>query len=165
MTETGARYALDALVLATGFRYQDNPMARLFKGENGLTLEDFWKAQRSAYLGMMMPSFPNFFLLTGPFSGLGHNSIVFMIECQTRWIQSALAHVAAQGKNEFKVRAQAYATFTEEMNQRSKKTLWMQGCQSWYLDPAGRNTALWPGFSLSYWWRTRHFDAKDFDYA
>ncbi len=165
VTETGARYALDALVLATGFRYQDNPMARLFKGENGLTLEDFWKAQRSAYLGMMMPSFPNFFLLTGPFSGLGHNSIVFMIECQTRWIQSALAHVAAQGKNEFKVRAQAYATFTEEMNQRSKKTLWMQGCQSWYLDPAGRNTALWPGFSLSYWWRTRHFDAKDFDYA
>lgn len=165
VTETGTRYALDALVLATGFRYQDNPMARLFKGEEGITLEEFWKEQRSAYLGMMMPSFPNFFLLTGPFSGLGHNSIVFMIECQTRWIQSALAHVAALGKSEFKVRAQAYAAFTNEMNRRSKNSLWMQGCQSWYLDPEGRNTALWPGLSLSYWWRTRRFNAQDFEYA
>lgn len=140
-------------------------MARLFKGEEGITLEEFWKEQRSAYLGMMMPSFPNFFLLTGPFSGLGHNSIVFMIECQTRWIQSALAHVAALGKSEFKVRAQAYAAFTNEMNRRSKNSLWMQGCQSWYLDPEGRNTALWPGLSLSYWWRTRRFNAQDFEYA
>ncbi|NDU87047.1 MAG: NAD(P)/FAD-dependent oxidoreductase [Ferrovum sp.] len=162
ITREGRTHQVDVLVCATGFRYQDNPMAALFTGENGQSLEAFWAPQRGAYLGLMMPPFPNFFLLTGPFSGLGHNSIVFMIESQVNWIIDTLGWLRRHGKMTLRLKDSAYASFMTEMNIRSKRTLWMQGCHSWYLDGQGRNTALWPGYSLGFWWRTRRFSPKDF---
>lgn len=161
VTRQQRHYAADILILATGFRYQDNPMAERFIGLGGQTLAQFWQSQRGAFWGMMVPSHPNFFLLTGPFSGLGHNSIVFMIECQVAWIQRLLSWAQDHQRTRLQVRQSSYETFMIEMNLRSRKTVWMQGCHSWYLDAQGRNTALWPGYSLEYWWRLKKITGED----
>lgn len=151
---------LSVILLATGFRYQDNPVAQRFLDAEGRSLAEHWTEHRGAFWGMMVPKFPNFFLMTGPFSGLGHNSIVFMIESQVAWIRSALNWAQQRRRHVFQIKAEAYRSFMNEMQQRSAHTPW-QGCRSWYLDQQGRNTALWPGYSWEYRWRLGRLKFED----
>ncbi len=151
---------LTVIALATGYRYQDNPVSQRFIGSEGRSLADYWATQRGAFWGMMMPHFPNFFLMTGPFSGLGHNSIVFMIESQVSWIRYVLSWANKRQRTRFQVTEKAYADFMHEMHRRSPDTPWL-GCHSWYLDEQGHNTALWPGYSWEYRWRLMRLNAEE----
>ncbi|MDE2259318.1 MAG: NAD(P)/FAD-dependent oxidoreductase, partial [Betaproteobacteria bacterium] len=162
ITRTGEEYPADVLVLATGFRHAQVPEFPIIRGCAGLTLQTAWQHGRAAYLGTSVAGFPNFFLLAGPHSGLGHNSIIFMIEAQVHWILGALQAMKRTGARTIAVSDTSYQRAMDEMAQRSQRTVWQSGCQSWYLDERGHNTAIWPGLSVEFWLRTRRFKRCDF---
>jgi cation diffusion facilitator CzcD-associated flavoprotein CzcO len=165
VTAQGAEIPADILVMATGFRHAETPAVPAIIGASGQSLQSFWQKGRGAYLGMAVAGFPNFFLLAGPNSGLGHNSIVFMIESQVHWIMKALRQMEKRKARVLELTTDAYRRSCDEIERRSRKTVWQTGCRSWYLDADGKNTALWPAPSLTFWLRTRKFHADDFSFG
>ena len=156
----GTEHEVDAIVWATGFRATDHPLNDRVHGRDGRSLAQVWRDEgMSAHLGTTVHGFPNLFLMVGPNTGLGHNSIIFMIECQVRYLSEAWNAMRAHGAATLEVTRPAQAAFAQEMQDRLDGTVWLSGCASWYLDDEGRNTTLWPGFTWQYWLRTRRFDA------
>jgi hypothetical protein len=93
--------------------------------------------------------FPNLFLLLGPTTGLGHNSVVFMIECQIAYLLGALRHLDRTGVTAIEPSPRAQREFVAAVDERMRRTVWLRGgCRSWYLDATGRNSTLWPGFTV-----------------
>ena len=132
-------------------------------GRDGLKISDAWRDGVTAHLGTTVAGFPNLFLLVGPNTGLGHNSIIFMIEAQVRYIMSCLRLVARSGARAIEVRPQAQQRFNDWVQEKSSGSVWLQGgCASWYLDSEGVNRALWPGSTVSFWLRTRRVRRADF---
>ncbi|MFT3840101.1 MAG: NAD(P)/FAD-dependent oxidoreductase [Myxococcaceae bacterium] len=158
---SGERHAVDCLVLATGFNVID-PMGPLeVVGRDGRTLKQAWANGLSSNLGTMVSGFPNLFILSGPNTGIGHTSMVFMIECQLRYAMAAI-RAARQGQwKTVEVRTESERELNEQIARRSKETVWMKGeCRSWYLDEHGRNGVIWPDYTFKFWWRTRRFEPK-----
>jgi len=119
-------------------------------GRGGVELGAFWGEGMRAYRGTTMPGFPNLFMLTGPNTGLGHNSMVFMIESQLAFVMEHLRALDAAGKQVVEVRPEAERAFNAELEARLPRTVWASGCSSWYLDERGKNTTLWPGSTLEF---------------
>ncbi len=160
VTEDGFRRDVDAIVLCTGFHVADHPMTQRVRGRDGRSLAEHWEHGALAYLGVNVPGFPNLFLLgSGPHTGLGHNSIVYMIEAQIEYLLAALGELKQRGCATIEVRDEAARSFTDEMQRRLRGTVWSSGCSSFYLDKEGHNVALWPGFAATYGWRARRFEA------
>jgi cation diffusion facilitator CzcD-associated flavoprotein CzcO len=155
LTEDGARHPVDTVVLCTGFRATD-PFERLtIAGPDGATLREAWRDGMQAHLGVMVAGFPNLFLVVGPNSGLGHSSMVFMIEAQTRYLARCIAMRDHAGARAIVVRRPVQDAFNAALQRRSSRTVWATGCHRWYLDRSGTNRALWPTSSIDYWRRTR----------
>jgi cation diffusion facilitator CzcD-associated flavoprotein CzcO len=156
----GSRHEVDAIVFATGFHVTDFPAAAHIFGRGGSTLEKTWSASgMQAYKGITVNGFPNLFLVTGPNTGLGHSSMVFMIESEIAYVIDCLRYMDEQGVAAVEVRPEAQQSFNTELAGRLDDTVWNSGgCHSWYLDANGRNTTLWPGFSFEFRRRTRRFD-------
>lgn len=160
--EQGVEREVDAIIYGTGFKAQD-PMPRgVVFGRGGVDLLDAWKDGPEAYLGLSVAGFPNFFMLVGPNTGLGHNSMVFMIESQVAYVMDALKTMRKQNLRAVDVRADAQARFNAGIQGRLSNTVWAEGCKSWYVDANGRNTTLWPGFTFVYRGKTRRFPAAQY---
>ncbi|MEM9193133.1 MAG: NAD(P)/FAD-dependent oxidoreductase [Myxococcota bacterium] len=158
----GERIEIDTLILATGFTVR-SPLGSLdVRGRGGTSLNARWQERPSAYLGAAVPDFPNLFIVTGPNTGLGHNSIIFMMESQLRMIGQAVCRTLEPRVRSVEVSETALRAFEAEVDQRTPTTVWGSGCQSWYLTEDGTNFAIWPGSSLEFWWRTRRFDERAF---
>jgi cation diffusion facilitator CzcD-associated flavoprotein CzcO len=158
VTRDGVRHEVDTIIFGTGFHVTDVPIARSIRGRDGQTLAEAWHATMQAYLGITVAGFPNLFLLLGPNTGLGHNSVVFMIECQIAYVLDALRHLDRQRITAIEPTAQAQSRFVADVDRRMQPTVWLQGgCKSWYLDATGRNSTLWPGYTWTYRLRTRRF--------
>ena len=114
------------------------------------------------YLGTVAPAFPNYFQLTGANTGLGHSSMLLMIESQLNLIVDAIAQVEAAGGGPCEVRPEVAAAYNADLQRKLPKTVWGSGCSSWYLDREGRNLTLWPGFTFEFRRRTRQFRAQDY---
>ncbi len=155
ITADGAEHPADLLILATGFQATDPIGAMRIFNPTGTTLAEAWRDGMQARLGLAVAGFPNLFLLGGPNTGLGHNSIVFMLEAQINHVLRCLRLLHRRRATLIEVTAEAQARFKQRLDRRMQRTVWLSGCRSWYLDRNGRNTTLWPGFSVSYWWRTR----------
>ncbi len=139
----GVARDVDVIVLATGFRVTDPPMARTVFGRDGRTLKERWGDTPFAHVGTTIPGFPNFFLLQGPNTGLGHTSVLTMIEAQLDHVVDAVGHIAAHGAIE--PTEEATARFLADVDNKMRGTVWVSGgCSSWYLDGSGRNSTLWP---------------------
>ncbi len=108
-------------------------------------------------MGITVAGFPNFFMLMGPNTGLGHNSMVFMIESQAHYILEALKTMKERRIRALDVKPQAQKQFIDQVQDELRSTVWNSGCKSWYLDDKGRNTTLWPGFTFAYRLKTRRF--------
>jgi cation diffusion facilitator CzcD-associated flavoprotein CzcO len=158
----GQEYAIDALICGTGFHVTDIQLPRHLHGRDGQTLGELWSNGPSAYLGTTVAGFPNLFFLIGPNTGLGHNSMVYMIESQITYILDCLHFMERRKLQTVEVSPEAQKTFNMEIQQRMQGTVWNSGCASWYLDAYGRNTTLWPGFTFAFRRRTRHFDAQHY---
>ncbi len=164
VTADGVEHPADAIVFGTGFHVTDMPFVERLRGRGGTVLGDLWRARgMQALRGTTVAGFPNLFLLVGPNTGLGHNSIVFMIESQVRYALDALAKADAAGAATFEPREDAQRAFNERVQERMQGTVWTSGgCASWYLDAHGRNTTLWPGASWRFRRETRAFDPGEY---
>ncbi|MGN6373154.1 MAG: flavin-containing monooxygenase [Solirubrobacteraceae bacterium] len=163
VTADGATHELDAIILGTGFHVADMPVGNWVRGADGRTLTDVWKGSPQAYLGASVAGFPNLFLLVGPNTGLGHNSIVFMIESQLNHVMGCLRFMRRHGLHSFEVRPEVQQRFNERVQRRLQGTVWNSGgCASWYLDENGNNPTIWPGFTWTFRRRTRHFRPADY---
>jgi cation diffusion facilitator CzcD-associated flavoprotein CzcO len=164
VTADGAERELDTIVLGTGFHVTDMPVAEWVYGRGGRTLNDVWQGTPQAYLGTTVADFPNLFMLVGPNTGLGHNSIVFMIESQLNYVMDCLRHMDSNGLGTAEVREGVQRRFNDDIQRRLDGTVWTSGgCVSWYLDANGRNSTVWPGFTWPFRRRTRRFDPADYE--
>jgi cation diffusion facilitator CzcD-associated flavoprotein CzcO len=163
VTEDGREREVDTIICGTGFHVTDAQLPQHIYGRGGQSLADKWHPSSSAYKGTTVAGFPNLFLLIGPNTGLGHNSMVFMIEAQIQYILDCLHTMKRRGLLAVEVRPDREETFNRELQRRMRKTVWTSGCASWYLDASGRNTTLWPGFTFEFWRRTRHFDPQHYN--
>jgi len=128
-------------------------------GLNGRDLRSVWKDCAEAYYGVTVAGFPNMYQLVGPNSGLGHNSIVFMIEAQVHYILACLAELKSRGADYIRVTEEAQRAFNRDVQAAIARTVWSSGCTSWYQQDGGKNFALWPYSTWKFWLRTRKIDA------
>lgn len=165
VTRDGTSHDVDTIIVATGFHVTDYPIAQRIFDSAGRSLAAHWSsaAAPTAFRGSTATGFPNLFVLTGPNTGLGHSSQVFMIEAQIRYVLGALAHARAQHITRLEVRPAAQARWDRDVQRKMPGTVWLTGgCRSWYLDGRGRNVTLWPGSTWSFARRTRHFDPDSY---
>ena len=162
VSRDGVERPVDAILYGTGFRVADFLAPMRVVGRGGVDLNDAWRGGVEAYLGTTVAGFPNLYLLMGPNTGLGHNSMVFMIEAQVNHVLQCLGAVKDRGAASAEVKEPAQRRFNRALQPRLHKSVWASGCQSWYLDAQGRNSTLWPGFTFEFWLRTRRLRAGDY---
>lgn len=167
VTADGVERPVDVLIFGTGFRATEPLIGIRLVGREGVEIHDAWRERMSAYLGVTVAGFPNFFLLLGPNTGLGHNSVVLMIEAQVRYVMSCLKLMKRRKCSVLEVREQVQTNFVAEVHRLLKSTVWQSGgCRSWYQDArTGENTTIWPGSVIAYLRRTRSASAADFDFS
>ena len=113
--------------------------------------------------GATVADFPNLFVLVGPNTGLGHNSIVYMIESQINYVLDAIEKMDRHGLETVEVRPEVQTAFNEDIQRQLKGTVWNSGgCASWYLDANGRNTLIWPGHTWRFRRRLKQFDLASY---
>ena len=163
VTVDGAHHPADAIALGTGFRTWEIVSPLKLFGRDGLELNDAWSDGAETHLGVCVAGFPNLFMVTGPGTGLGHNSMIFMIEAAANLTVGAIAHLSSRGPGAtLDVRPEVATASYTELQARMDSTVWASGCGSWYLDDRGRNELLWPGFTTEYWRKTRRFVPADY---
>ncbi len=163
ITADGKERAVDAIIFGTGFVTTEYLQPMKIYGRGGKELTEQWQAGAESYLGISVAGFPNYFLLLGPNTGLGHNSVIFMIEAQVDYVMNAIEKLRAGVADAVDVRADVQRAFSEKIQEELKSTSWASGCQSWYLAPDGRNFSIWPGFTMSYWFKTRRFEPRNYE--
>lgn len=156
----GTEREIDALVVATGFHVTDSPAYQGIYGKGGKTLaQTFDEEGQQGYKGAAVANFPNMFFLVGPNTGLGHTSMVFMIESQLNYVVDALNTIEKHDIGVIEVRKDVQDDYNADLQDRMSHSVWMNGgCASWYLDKHGNNTTLWPDFTFRFRSITKKFD-------
>jgi len=162
-TADGQHHTVDAIVYGTGFAATEFLAPMTITGRDGLELNDAWRKGAQAYLGMTVPGFPNFFMLYGPNTNLGHSSIIYMLESQIAHVLRCMKAAHKACANAVEVDAQRYASFNGKVQERLAATVW-QGCKSWYVDANGHNSTNWPGFTFGYRWLTRYSSLNAYNF-
>jgi cation diffusion facilitator CzcD-associated flavoprotein CzcO len=161
----GVEHRVDTIIFGTGFHVTDPPISHRVVGPSGDTLAQAWQGSAKAHLGLAVAGFPNFFMLLGPNTGLGHNSVLLMIEAQVDYLIQALAFRRARELQTIEPRAEAQARFVAEIEEGTRGSVWTAGgCVSWYLDATGRNSTLWPRSVRAYQRRLARFEPTDYRY-
>jgi cation diffusion facilitator CzcD-associated flavoprotein CzcO len=161
VTEDGVEHPADTIICGTGFRVTEMPFADRIRGQSGRTLAETWRGSPAAHWGTTVSGFPNLFLLLGPNTGLGHTSVVLMIESQLELVLGAIRHMRQHGIAALQPRPEAQARFVAEVDGQMRGTVWTSGgCASWYIDRTGRNSTLWPGFTFAFRRRCRFRPAE-----
>jgi cation diffusion facilitator CzcD-associated flavoprotein CzcO len=163
----GVEHEVDVIIYGTGFHVTDAYDYLDITGTNGRDLAKEWREEGiRTHLGITVAGYPNLFFLLGPNTGLGHNSVVFMIESQIRYVSQAMALADRAGAAAVDTKESAQAEFQSDIQRKLAGGVWTQGgCTSWYLDARGVNRTIWPGFTWRYWLRTRRLDPAAFDLA
>ena len=156
----GVEREVDAIVVATGFHVTDSPTFAGIFGKDGRSLaQTFDEGGQQGYKGSAIANFPNMFFLVGPNTGLGHSSMVFMIESQLNYVVDAIKVIERYDIGTIEVRKDAQDAYNRELQAKLSKSVWNNGgCASWYLDKHGNNTTLWPGFTFEFRNMTKQFD-------
>jgi cation diffusion facilitator CzcD-associated flavoprotein CzcO len=158
----GSEREVDAIVFGTGFQVTDIPAAHRIRGRGGRLLDDVWQGSPRAHLGSTVEGFPNLFFLLGPNTGLGHSSMVYMIESQIAHVMDALRLMRERGAATIEVRAEAQDRYNAGLERRLQGTVWNTGCASWYLDRTGRNATIWPDWTWRFRRRTARLDPAEY---
>jgi cation diffusion facilitator CzcD-associated flavoprotein CzcO len=153
------RRPTDVIIYGTGFEVIETVRRLNLTGSGGRHIQQAWRDGIEAYLGTTVAGFPNLFILLGPNTGLGHNTVVFMVEAQIRYVMQALKHLGRT----VEVRPERQAAYNADLRRRLGTAVWSAGgCRSWYLDEHGVNRTLWPGFSWRFAQRLRSFRPQDY---
>lgn len=164
VTENGVEREADCIILGTGFVVDPRVYMKDFTltGLPGHDIHKDWKDGAEAYYGVTVSGYPNMFQLVGPNSGLGHNSIIFMIECQADYIVQCMQAVAQHKADYIDLKPEAMRVFNEEVQAHLEGTVWSSGCQSWYAQ-GGKNITIWPWSTWRFWVRTRKLKLSDYE--
>jgi len=162
----GTSQRIDVLILATGFEYRDYFDPLKVVGKDSIDVVQTWKENApSGYLGIISNSMPNQFVLLGPTTALGHNSVVYMVECQVHFMITVLKEMMRRNAKCVLLKKETEDSYMEEVKSAMEKTVWVTGnCGSWYADTKGRITALWPYTCYEYWKRTKNVDFNHFEF-
>ena len=117
-----------------------------------------------AYLGMAVPGFPNFFMLYGPNTNDGSNSVIFMLEAQARYVVRALKYLRRKRKRYLAVRPAAMADFITQIDQWMEGTVWLTRCSNYFRAANGRVVTQWPRSARAFWGMTRRFSPADYTF-
>ena len=158
----GRERAVDCIIYGTGFKAQDPIPAGMVSGRGGQDLLEAWKDGAEAYKGSTVAGFPNFFLLMGPNTGLGHSSMVYMIESQIQYVLDAVKKMERRGWRSVEVKPEAQSRYNASVHAKLGDSVWHTGCQSWYVNENGKNTTLWPGFTWQFRQQTQKFDSAQY---
>lgn len=163
--QNGQEYPADVVIFSTGFAdwFPMNGMRIL--GRNNVELSDSWQERGGpdAHLGTTHPGFPNFVTLVGPNTGLGHNSVIYMIESQLRYVLKMIRASLTGKKQALDMKLSVHEQFNDDLQTRMAKTVWATGCDSWYVNEQGKNVSLWPESTLSYRLKTGRFSLDHFE--
>ncbi|MCY1278591.1 Baeyer-Villiger monooxygenase [compost metagenome] len=154
-TADGAEREVDAIIYGTGFAATDFLAPMRIVGRGGLELNEAWRSGAEAYLGISVSGFPNLFVLYGPNTNLGHNSILYMLESQFAYVLGCLKALDERGLRWLDLKPEVQRRFNQRLQKQVRRTVWEQGCTSWYKTAEGKNTVNWPGFTLTYRQQTR----------
>lgn len=160
--KNGVEREVDAIIFGTGFKAQDPIPHGMIFGRGNRDLLDAWRDGAEAYKGTTVHGFPNFFMLVGPNTGLGHSSMVYMIESQIQYVMDALAQMRQQGWEAVDVKEGVQADYNAMLQAKSDGSVWDSGCNSWYVNENGKNTTLWPSFTWAFRQQTNRFDAQHY---
>ena len=164
VTEDGTELEVDVVVCATGYAAADYLGQIDVAGEDGTTLREKWAEGAYAYLGMAVPDVPNFFMLYGPNTNVGSNSVIFMLEAQARYIVRALKYMRHRRKTYISVRPQAVAAFIAKIDEWMVGTVWLTRCSNYFRAANGRVVTQWPRSALAFWGATRRFRPADYTF-
>jgi cation diffusion facilitator CzcD-associated flavoprotein CzcO len=160
----GTHHPVDTIIFGTGFHVSDVPVSHRIRGRGGELLADRWQGSPRAHLGMSVPGYPNLFMLLGPNTGLGHNSVLLMIEAQIAYLRRALRYRRQHGLGTLEPTERAQAAYIAAVDRGTEGSVWTAGgCLSWYVDATGRNSTLWPGSVRAYQRRLARFEIGDYD--
>ena len=161
-TTDGQHIEVDLIVWSTGYDATDGVVSYPVTGRQGVQLKDVWSEYPRAYLGTSLPDFPNLFIVTGPNTGIGHTSALFIIEAQMNYILDCIHTLQSKGLRSIEVRPDAERTYTAMIHREMERTVWKSGgCHSWYQSKSGHVIAIFPGFSFSYYRLTRALKPAD----
>lgn len=158
VTRDGKTRPVDAVILATGFESTSFLAPMEIEGLNGRSLQVEWNEGARAFLGITVAGFPNLFLTYGPNTNLGHNSIIFMIECQVRYIIDCVEQLVARDLKHMDLRRDVMEAYNARLQEELRATVWAATGKSWYKTADGTITNNWSGSTVRYWWRTRKAD-------
>ena len=150
-----SNHPVDTLVMATGFEANRFLYPIEIYGTENRSITELWKKRPQSYYGMLVPGFPNFCMLYGPNTNLGHNSIIFMVECQVRYLLRLIGVTEKQGYDCFEVYQQATDEFDRQLQQQLDKKVWNGYAKNWYTNEGGFITNNWCRSTLAYMWQTR----------
>jgi cation diffusion facilitator CzcD-associated flavoprotein CzcO len=162
VTTDGELHPVDVIIYGTGFETQSFQGPVEVVGREGRSLRDTWKEGAYAYLGMCVSGFPNFFVMYGPNTNLGHNSILSMLEAQFSYVLQALAAQDELGGEALEVRPTVVSRFNAELQGEMDDAAWSGGCNSWYKNAAGKVINNWSGTVHQYHDKTRRFVSDEF---
>jgi cation diffusion facilitator CzcD-associated flavoprotein CzcO len=161
--QDGSAHEVDAVIFATGFHVTDMPIAERIRGADGRSLAEVWGGDMRALRGTTVAGFPNLCLVVGPNTGLGHTSLVHIIESQLNYILGYLDTLDRSGGAALDTRPAAQERWCADIERRMATTVWATGgCSSWYLNAAGRNPTLWPASTLRFRHQTRRMDPAEY---
>jgi cyclohexanone monooxygenase len=164
VTDDGSELDVDVVLCATGYAAADYLGQIDVTGERGVTLRETWSDGAYAFLGMAVPGFPNFFMLYGPNTNVGSNSVIFMLEAQARYIVRALKYMRRKRKNYVAVRPAAMADFIAKIDQWMEGTVWLTRCSNYFRAANGRVVTQWPRSARAFWGMTRRFRPADYTF-
>ncbi len=160
VTADGVHHDVDVIIGGTGFTATMPSIAARVHGASGTSLADDWSPHTSALRGTTVAGFPNFFLVNGPNTILGHNSMIYIIESQVDYILQAL-DAAAGGTIEATPAAQH--KYNADLQRTMGSSVWMTGgCSSYYVDAEGRNTVIWPHSAMAFRRALRRLDLNEY---
>lgn len=164
VTEDGSELDVDVVVCATGYAAADYLGQIEVIGQGGTSLHETWRTGASAYMGMAVPNYPNFFMLYGPNTNVGSNSVIFMLEAQAHYIVRALKYMRRRRKSYVAVRPEAMADFIAKIDRWMQGTVWLTRCNNYFRAANGRVVTQWPRSARVFWGMTRRFKAADYTF-
>jgi len=166
VTQDGVEHELDLIVYSTGYDATDGVISYPVIGKEGKTLAEAWSDFPRAYLGTAAPGFPNLFVVTGPNTGIGHTSALFIIESQMSYIMASIQNLRDRHQEVIEVNADAEEKYTHLIHEEMAKTVWQKGgCNSWYKSKSGKVIAMFPGFSFTYRRWAKNFKPADHSFS
>lgn len=163
-TADDRQYSIDTLIFATGFKTNDFLSSIEITGLENKSLQQLWQNGAEAYKGIMVSGFPNLFLLYGPNTNLGHNSIILMIESQVNYILSCINLILENQLKYLDVKNDIQSEYNQKLQTQLDKTVWSSNCRSWYKNDAGKIVNNWPGSTIEYWLTCRKANLENFNW-